>query len=383
MRIAFVSDVVYPYVKGGVESMEASEMRELAKRNEVYCLSMRFPGMHERFVSHGVRHITVAQAPAHGLYTKRGTRSISAAESFARGLEAAFSAPGMRFDVMQVNMFPYLHLGAATAYCMRTGCKLVMDVAEVWDSKRWTEYLGALRGRMAHYYVSTSRAVRGADFYIANSSSTRDALVSLGIPGSKTAVFAPVLDMKYTRWRVRRKAHPMDVVIWGRLIKEKRIDMWLDAVAGARRLNRLVTGTIIGDGPERRTIERRIRELGLEGTVRLLPSIESRRALFGVIANSGVLLQMSEREGLSMTVLESLALGTPVILPNDTPIPREVKDMCEVSWIEDIPRKIVEVLEGSERRAYLPDMIELGRFSTAAIPRFYSQLFGKLRLPER
>ncbi|EQD48988.1 hypothetical protein B1B_11835, partial [mine drainage metagenome] len=42
MRIAFVSDVVYPWVKGGVESIEYEEAKELAKTNEVHMFCMRF-----------------------------------------------------------------------------------------------------------------------------------------------------------------------------------------------------------------------------------------------------------------------------------------------------------------------------------------------------
>ena len=41
-RIAFVSDVVSPWVKGGMETTHYFEMKELAKKNEVYCFCMQF-----------------------------------------------------------------------------------------------------------------------------------------------------------------------------------------------------------------------------------------------------------------------------------------------------------------------------------------------------
>ena len=44
-KIAFVSDVVYPWVKGGMETTHYFEMKELARNNEVYCFYMWFGGM--------------------------------------------------------------------------------------------------------------------------------------------------------------------------------------------------------------------------------------------------------------------------------------------------------------------------------------------------
>ena len=380
MRIGFVSDVVYPWNKGGVEATEALEMRSLAKRHEVYCFSMQFKGMRKEFVRDRIHYITVANTAKRGIYTEGGTRSINAARLFAEALPEALDMH--RLDVLQVNAFPYLHLRASKRYCSRTNCKLVLDVAEVWDRRRWAEYLGTLRGSMAHYYLRLAQALNGADAYIANSSTTKAGLGRLGVSSSKIHVFSPVLSGSIMRSR-HSSRRSMNVIVSGRLIKEKRFDMWIEAVAKAHALRGSITGTIMGDGPERAALDARIMGLHLERCMRVLPFAKSKAGLYKRIAGSGLLLQTSGREGLSAIVLESLALGTPVLLPSDTPIPDEVKSMCVLSKPEDLPNRIVEILGSSNRKKYLPSRSALRQFSSSAILGFYSSLFQKLGLERK
>ena len=375
MRIAFVSDVVYPYVKGGVEAIESQEMRALAKRHDVCCFSMRFEGMKRSFTSHGVHHIGVAPASVSALYEK-GRRSVALARSFANGLKKELE--GKRFDLVQANAFPFLHLGTVKTYCRATGCRLVIDVAEVWDMRRWVGYLGPVRGRAAYYFMR--RALKGADHYMVNSSATKRDLERIGIAPGRISVFSPVLDGRLLRDPQRRSsAKRRGVIFAGRLIPEKRLGMWLDALAAARRDMPSMAGTIIGEGPEGRNIAERIKGLGLSGSVRMFPFTKTKAELYRRIAGSGLFLQTSSREGLSAIVLESLALGTPVLLPSDTPIPYEVKRMCVVARPSKLPERMVIMLKGSSEKPFLLRK-ELERFSTAAIPKFYASLFKKLGL---
>ena len=88
---------------------------------------------------------------------------------------------------------------------------------------------------------------------------------------------------------------------------------------------------------------------------------------------------MSEREGLSIIVLESLALGTPVLLPDYSPIPKEVKEMCIVRDEKNIPDAIVEILNSKDKRKYIKNRDNINTFSVSGINGFYSGLFKKLK----
>jgi glycosyltransferase involved in cell wall biosynthesis len=67
---------------------------------------------------------------------------------------------------------------------------------------------------------------------------------------------------------------------------------------------------LVGNGPERPRLERRARELRLQDRVHFLGELPSAAHL---IRSAQVLAQPSVREGLGTTVLEAMALGTPVV----------------------------------------------------------------------
>ncbi|MEM3661853.1 MAG: glycosyltransferase, partial [Candidatus Micrarchaeaceae archaeon] len=236
-KIAFVSDVAYPWIKGGMESLHYAEMRELSRKHEVYCFSLQFEGMEKEFVKDRIHYVTVAKVHSKELYTPNGSRSIKLARLFAGMIGKTLGK--YDFDAIYVNSFPYLHLKTVKAYCKKHRCRLIMDVAEVWPKERWRAYLGSLKGSLAYSYSLAS--LKGADAYVANSSATAIALERIGIPRSSITVFSPVLDMKLIN-SVPRRSRTHRVIYAGRLIKEKRLDLWIDAVARAHSLDSSITG---------------------------------------------------------------------------------------------------------------------------------------------
>ncbi len=357
MRIGFVSDCVFPWTVGGVERVEHDEMVLLSKRHEVYSFSLRFEGMRRHFKRGGIDYVGVADASANELYTKDGRRSIGLALRFANGLGSGIGKYDL--DIVYANSFPYLHLPVLKRYCRRHQAKLVLDVAEVWSKEYWIGYLGRIRGIAAYHYAKS--AIRGADAYVANSSTTAMELERLGIERNRITVFAPVIDLrKMPEPRHSRKGRY--VLYAGRLIKEKRVDLWVESVVRANELDSSIRGLIIGSGPE----ESKIRAL-----IRRYPFIEmrgvcrSKRQLYSIIGGAVCMLNMSEREGLSVITIESAAMGTIPLLPSYTPIPKEVRELSLVRKIDDIPKTIVGIAAG--RIGYKMDRRRLGRFDVGAV----------------
>ena len=354
-KIAFVSDVAYPWVKGGMEAIHYLEMKELAKNNEVYCFCMQFGGMKKEFFKDGIHYVTAGKASSAELYTEKGTRSIELARRFASALPKALGP--YRFDLVYANSFPYLHLKAVKAYCKAEGSRLALDVAEVWDLKRWKDYLGRVKGIAAYHYARN--ALKGADAYIANSSSTAKDLESAGIPKGKITVLSPVIDLK----TMPKPAKKQPVVIYaGRLIKEKRLDLWIDAVVKAHRLHPGVNGLIVGLGPEETDIKKMINRYPF---IKMRKPYSSKARLYNAMGKSIAMLNMSEREGLSVITIESAALGTAPMLPSYTPIPDEVKELSIVKDVEDIPKTIAEIASG--RIKYKAAMEKLERFDVRRV----------------
>ena len=134
----------------------------------------------------------------------------------------------------------------------------------------------------------------------------------------------------------------------------------------------------MGKGPEEEALNEMRRKLGLENSVEMLKDLD-RKELYRLVKGSCALIHMSEREGLSLITLESLALGTPVVLPNYTAIPEEVKKMCVVEKEKNIPDRVVEILRSGDPSAYIHDKKGLDEFSLSNTNEFYENLFRKLR----
>ena len=372
MRIAFVSDAVYPWNIGGIETLEGTESRELAKRHEVHFFSFRWPGMQREFRRDGV--IFHAQ---HGItkdkFYRHDRRSIREALVFSFCMLDLFR---YRFDFIQANEFPILHLPLLKLYCMLYRCRLILDVAEVWDRSYWTTYLGGFAGRLANWYASAFLSV--ADAYIANSSVTAERLEANGIGRERIHVFAPVIDDR--RMGRVKSIDGRQIIFYGRLIKEKRLDKWLRIVKKVSAKTKNLKVLLVGEGPEKGSIRGMIKELSLGRIVEFRDFYSEREKdiLLGRVKGSGLLLQMSEREGLGIVALESLSLGTPVVLPDYSPIPKEVRRMCVVERESRIPGKIAEMLGSGDKSKYISNAEGMEAFTVSNIGKFYSALFKSM-----
>jgi glycosyltransferase involved in cell wall biosynthesis len=115
-----------------------------------------------------------------------------------------------------------------------------------------------------------------------------------------------------------RGSEPADpvVVFAGRHIPEKRVPALVSAVAWARRVWPELRCDIYGDGPERPTVERAVRDLRLERVVRVHGFVDAevvdmalRRALCMALP--------SRREGYGLVVIEAASRGTPSVVVDD------------------------------------------------------------------
>jgi glycosyltransferase involved in cell wall biosynthesis len=98
------------------------------------------------------------------------------------------------------------------------------------------------------------------------------------------------------------------LVFAGRLAVQKSLDVALGALAGCEGIELVIAG----DGPERERLEGLARELGVDGRVRFLGP-QPREAVLDLLAAADAGLLSSSWENFPHSVVESLAVGTPVI----------------------------------------------------------------------
>jgi glycosyltransferase involved in cell wall biosynthesis len=105
---------------------------------------------------------------------------------------------------------------------------------------------------------------------------------------------------------------PVTAIFLSRLVGLKRLDMFLRALAEARKTEPSLRGLVVGDGPERDPMERLARDLALlPGAVEFAgesfrPAEQIRRSDFLVLC--------SDHEGSPNSVLEAMAMGKPAVV---------------------------------------------------------------------
>jgi glycosyltransferase involved in cell wall biosynthesis len=140
----------------------------------------------------------------------------------------------------------------------------------------------------------------------------RDLVVGWGVDPQRVEVLPHALTAPAPgdrdELRARHRFEGPTLVLAGRLVPQKSLDVALRAVALAEG----VSLAVAGDGPGRAGAEALARDLGLAGRVRFLGA-QRREAVFELFAAADAALLSSSWESFGLVVAEALAVGTPVI----------------------------------------------------------------------
>jgi glycosyltransferase involved in cell wall biosynthesis len=174
--------------------------------------------------------------------------------------------------------------------------------------------------------ASRNRALRRAAHVVVPSAYLRDLALGWGVAPDRLTVVpnpAPPLPPLPDR-DAARGALGLDGVTLaaaGRLTRQKAL---ADAFAALARVDG-VSLVVAGDGPERGALERRAAELGLDGRVRFVGPLARTEVLTLFRAADAALLS-SAWENLPHSVVEALAVGTPVVATAVGGVPEVVRD---------------------------------------------------------
>jgi len=300
VRVAVVLDAAPPWSKGGRERRYAELLPRLAATGlSITLYSMRW--WDER-PSGPISHVAIC--PRLPLY-RRGRRSILHGVVFAIGtLQLLFRG----LDVIVADHMPYLQLFPLRAVAWIRRVPLIAEWHETWGADYWHEYLGRLGALGAAIERTTERL---PDVIVADSAALARDLSAHGVADFRLEVISNAVDRSAAR-RVEPAHDAPAVLIVGRLIQHKRVDLALEAFAQLRHRMPEPHLGIVGVGPERERLEARASELGIH-RVRFFGTVEDNAAIWALLRGAQVLVATSEREGFGLSVAESLALGTPVV----------------------------------------------------------------------
>lgn len=300
MKIAYVYDAVYPWVKGGAEKRIYELSRRLAARGyEVHCYGMKWWTGEVEILKDNVHLHGIC--PPMPLYSN-GKRSISEAAFFAGKLLSLRTD----CDVIDCQNFPYLSCFSAKLLSRLKGQKLFITWHEVWGDY-WRKYLGE-KGRAGQ--AVEWAAARLTEKNIAVSVRTQRELLSLG--AKEVQVVPNGID-----WQRINQVHPSakqsDIIYVGRLVEHKNVDLLIKALEIVKADVPDVKAVIVGDGPEMGRLKSLAQELELEKNVEFCGFLEDYNDALSLMKSSRIFATPSTREGFGMAALEANACGLPVV----------------------------------------------------------------------
>ena len=307
MRICLVYDCLFPYTVGGAERWYRSLAERLADDgHEVTYLTLR---QWERGEPHDVRGVDVrVVGPRMGLYNGPGQRRILPPLVFGAGVLWHLLRHGGRYDVVHTCSFPYFSLLAAAVVAPLHGYRVAADWFEVWSRSYWREYVGRLAGDVGFWVQRLCARVPQRAFCFSRLYAER--LREEGLRGEIT-MLAGAYDGSLQP-RPIQAAEPL-VVFAGRHIPEKRVPAIVPAIAHLRDRLPAVRALILGDGPEREVVRRRVADEGLSDVIEV-PGFVASDAVDAAIARAMCLLLPSRREGYGLVVIEATSHGTPSVV---------------------------------------------------------------------
>jgi colanic acid/amylovoran biosynthesis glycosyltransferase len=118
---------------------------------------------------------------------------------------------------------------------------------------------------------------------------------------------------------------PVRLVCTGRMVSAKGHRILLEALAPLVASGIDLTCTLIGDGPERKSLEAMCVELGIAERVRFLGAMAHGPTL-AEVAKADVFVLASFAEGLPVALMEAMALGVPCVSTTIAAIPELIRD---------------------------------------------------------
>jgi len=168
------------------------------------------------------------------------------------------------------------------------------------------------------------------------------------------------IDLYAARSESTTSSEVVRIITVARAVPIKRLDVLLSAIASLDP-GLLFELVIVGDGPLLGDLQRQADELGVGNSVRFLGHRDDVPRL---LSESDIYTQVSDSEGLSISVLESMAAGLPAVITDVGGNKELVKDgttgfIVQPGDVQAVSQRLSKLIEGPGKR------VDFGRAAQA------------------
>ncbi|HMG29787.1 MAG TPA: glycosyltransferase family 4 protein [Jiangellaceae bacterium] len=195
-----------------------------------------------------------------------------------------------------------------------TSAPVVLLIHHV-HKEQWPVVFGPWRARLGWWLESrVAPAVYGRSRYVTVSEATRSELAGLGVDPAHVDVIYAGNDSpgEFDVAEGPGRPEPPSMVILGRLVPHKRVEIAIDALASLRERFPTLTLDVVGSGYWHDELRAHAQRRGVTGAVRFRGFV-TEATKHRLLADASVNLMPSLKEGWGLAVVEAAAHGTPSV----------------------------------------------------------------------
>jgi glycosyltransferase involved in cell wall biosynthesis len=306
MKIALLTDVIYPFTIGGSEMRNYEIAKRLARKgHEVHILGAKMWKGKNKINMDGVTIIGLSEYER--LYDSSGKRRV------IDPLKLSFRTFRILlkedYDIVDNLSFVFFNCYASKLASLVKKNKLVFTWQQYFGSYL-LDYFGYFKGMIAMLLERISVGLTKNNVVVSNHVGKE--LESRGISKKNIKLIYNGVDISLAR-NMNKTKKKYDLVFVGRLNYQKNPQLFIQIVNEVKKEIPNVRAVVVGDGSERKSVENLVKSLNLRGNVEFVGNIKDRKRVFSLVKSSKVFILPSRLEGFPLTIVEANALGVPVL----------------------------------------------------------------------
>ena len=305
MKIAYLTDAIYPYTVGGSEIRIYEVARRLVKKgHEVHIFGGKFWEGEKVIDQEGIKIHGVSKFSK--LYDGDGRRNTY--EPIMLSLKIFSELMKDKFDIIDTQTFTFLNVYSAKFNSAIKKTHLVFTWQQYFGDYL-DDHFGKFKGSIINMLERGSLKLSKNN--IASSDIVKQDLINEGLPNNILTIpngcdFNSIRDAK-------RFDDRFDIIFIGRLHYQKNPELLIEAIEILKKDFEEIRVCLIGDGPKKDKLNELVKEKKLEENIFFKGEIVDRGTIYRYLKSSKVFVLPSRFEGFPLTVLEANAAGLPII----------------------------------------------------------------------
>jgi len=306
VKIAIVTDVIYPFTIGGSEIRNHEVAKRLVKKgHEIHILGAKLWDGESRIEIDGVKIYGAHKYER--LYKKNGRRSVFV--PIILSIKILAELLKQDFDIIDVTAFTFFNCYTAKISSLIKKTPLLFTWQQYFGDYL-IGYFGKIKGRIALTleFFSTKLTKN----HLAVSNFVKSELEKRGAKEKNIEVIHNGADVELIN-TIKEQDKIYDLIFVGRLTYQKNLPLLVESVKILKQDFPKIKIAIVGKGEKRDELEKLIKNYNLSDNFEFLGEIKEKSEIFKYLKSSKIFVLPSILEGFPLTIVEANACGLPVI----------------------------------------------------------------------